>query len=99
MQYLSIKDKKIRASAAKLEWKRRLFNLISKNDSLGPRVRLSALILNTELSRWKTRVQSWNRCLETGRARAVFKKMGVSRHVFRDLARKGQLSGISNAVW
>jgi hypothetical protein len=51
MQYLLIKDKKIRAAAAKLERKQRVFNLISKNDFLEANVRLSALILNTEFSR------------------------------------------------
>lgn len=40
-----------------------------------------------------------NRCLFTGRARAVIKRVHVGRHVFKKLASGGALSGLLKAAW
>lgn len=40
-----------------------------------------------------------NRCLMTGRARGYYKKFGVSRLVFREMALKGEIPGIKKASW
>jgi small subunit ribosomal protein S14 len=40
-----------------------------------------------------------NRCSVTGRSRAVYRKYGVTRHVFRQLALEGKLPGIKKASW
>ena len=77
MQYLLVKDKQTRVLASKLEWKQRLFNLLSKNEILEDNIRLSAVVMNTKYSWRKTWIQSRNRCIETGRARAIFKRMGL----------------------
>lgn len=45
----------------------------------------------------KTRVVS--RCKLTGRPRAVYKKFGLCRNVFRDLALQGKIPGIKKASW
>lgn len=44
-----------------------------------------------------TRVR--NRCSVTGRGRAVYRKFGVCRHVFRQMALDGQIPGIRKASW
>ena len=44
-----------------------------------------------------TRVQ--NRCTMTGRARGVYKKFGLGRNIFRQLALEGKIPGIRKASW
>lgn len=44
-----------------------------------------------------TRVRS--RCNLTGRGRGVYKKYGLCRNVFRELALEGKLPGIKKASW
>lgn len=40
-----------------------------------------------------------NRCQMTGRARGYIRAYGVSRIVFRDMARAGKIPGIRKASW
>jgi small subunit ribosomal protein S14 len=44
-----------------------------------------------------TRIQ--NRCTVTGRPRGVYKKFGVCRNVFRQLALEGKIPGMRKASW
>jgi small subunit ribosomal protein S14 len=40
-----------------------------------------------------------NRCSMTGRARAYYRKFGVSRLVFRELALAGKIPGVVKSSW
>jgi len=40
-----------------------------------------------------------NRCQVTGRARSYYRKFGVSRLVFRELALQGKIPGIVKSSW
>ena len=40
-----------------------------------------------------------NRCLLTGRPRGVYRKFGLSRIAFRDLASDGKLPGVVKSSW
>lgn len=40
-----------------------------------------------------------NRCLMTGRPRGYYRKFGVSRLVFREMALRGEIPGIKKASW
>ncbi|AWP27622.1 ribosomal protein S14 [Paenibacillus vortex V453] len=40
-----------------------------------------------------------NRCAISGRPRGYISKFGVSRIVFRELAHKGQIPGITKSSW
>lgn len=44
-------------------------------------------------------VRQNNRCAITGRARGYYRKFGVSRLVFREMALKGEIPGIKKASW
>jgi len=52
-----------------------------------------------KLPKNSAKVRLHNRCLMTGRARAYYRKFGVSRLVFRELALKGEIPGIKKASW
>ena len=45
----------------------------------------------------KTRVRS--RCILTGRGRAVYRKFGLCRNKFRELALLGRIPGVTKASW
>jgi len=40
-----------------------------------------------------------SRCQETGRARGVYRKFGLSRISFRELALEGEIPGVTKASW
>ena len=40
-----------------------------------------------------------NRCSQTGRGRGVYRKFGLCRNVFRDLASQGKIPGVRKASW
>ena len=44
-----------------------------------------------------TRVR--NRCFVTGRGRGVYRKFGLCRNVFRQMALEGKIPGIRKASW
>jgi small subunit ribosomal protein S14 len=44
-------------------------------------------------------VRLHNRCMVTGRARAYYRKFGISRLVFREMALRGEIPGIKKSSW
>ncbi|MCU0331751.1 MAG: 30S ribosomal protein S14 [Ignavibacteriaceae bacterium] len=40
-----------------------------------------------------------NRCMFTGRARSYYRKFGISRLVFREMALKGEIPGVKKSSW
>jgi len=40
-----------------------------------------------------------NRCLVTGRSRGYYRKFGISRLVFREMALRGEIPGIKKSSW
>lgn len=52
-----------------------------------------------KLPKDSSKVRLHNRCLMTGRARAYYRKFGISRLVFREMALKGEIPGIKKASW
>tara|TARA_Y100001935_G_scaffold254646_1_gene264362 strand:- start:1756 stop:2061 length:306 start_codon:yes stop_codon:yes gene_type:complete len=57
------------------------------------RVKLDALPRNSHPNRVR------NRCNLTGRPRSVYRKFGLSRLSFREMALKGEVPGITKASW
>ena len=52
-----------------------------------------------KLPRNSSPVRLKNRCMFTGRARSYYRKFGVSRLVFREMALKGELPGVKKSSW
>ncbi len=44
-------------------------------------------------------VRLHSRCMLTGRPRGYYRKFGVSRLVFREMALKGEIPGIKKSSW
>ena len=47
----------------------------------------------------KFSTRAYTRCHNCGRARAVYRKFGLCRICFRDLALKGEIPGVTKASW
>ena len=47
----------------------------------------------------KFKVRAYNRCPLCGRPRAFFRRFRMCRLCLRDLARKGQIPGLTKASW
>ncbi|KAI3881520.1 hypothetical protein MKX03_035598 [Papaver bracteatum] len=91
----NIRDHKCRLLAEKYEMKRIFHKAMSKDNSFPNehRIKLSKLPRNSSFTRIV------NRCVFTGRARAVYNMFRMSRIVFRDLADKGALTGVKKSSW
>jgi small subunit ribosomal protein S14 len=47
----------------------------------------------------KFKVRSYTRCVRCGRPRAVYKRFGLCRLCFRDMAHNGEIPGITKSSW
>ncbi|VAX23680.1 SSU ribosomal protein S14p (S29e) @ SSU ribosomal protein S14p (S29e), zinc-independent [hydrothermal vent metagenome] len=52
-----------------------------------------------KLPRNASPVRLRNRCMMTGRSRGYYRKFGISRLVFREMALKGEIPGIKKSSW
>lgn len=92
-------DHKRRLLAAKYELRRKLYKALCRDPDLPSnlldkhRYKLAKLPRNSSFTRLR------NRCIFTGRPRAVYETFRMSRIVFRELASQGQLMGIKKASW
>ena len=56
------------------------------------------LIIKAERKQ-KFKVRQYTRCLRCGRPRAVYRKFGLCRICFRELALRGEIPGVTKASW
>lgn len=95
----NIGDYHRRQLAAKYELRRKLYKSLCRDSEVPAnlkekfRYKLSKLPRNSAFNRVR------NRCIFTGRPRAVYEKFRMSRIVFRELAKKGELNGVQKASW
>ncbi|MER3395397.1 MAG: type Z 30S ribosomal protein S14 [Acidimicrobiia bacterium] len=47
----------------------------------------------------KFKVRKYSRCERCGRPRSVYRKFGLCRLCLRELAHKGEISGLRKASW
>ncbi|RZC66160.1 hypothetical protein C5167_009856 [Papaver somniferum] len=95
----NIRDHKCRLLAEKFEMKRIFHKAMSKDNSLPAEMRDEHRLKLSKLPRNSSFTRIVNRCVFTGRARAVYKMFRMSRIVFRDLADKGALTGVKKSSW
>jgi len=89
------RERMVRKYAAKrAELKRR-----AKNLSLSPEERMLAREALAKLPRNSSPVRLRSRCIVTGRGRGVYRKFGISRIAFREMALAGHLPGVTKASW
>jgi small subunit ribosomal protein S14 len=47
----------------------------------------------------KFKVRAYTRCKRCGRPRAIYKRFGLCRLCFREMAHNGEIPGITKASW
>ncbi len=93
------KNNRRRELVAKYAVKRAELLAIANNESLALEERFSARLKLAELPRNGSKTRIRNRCEITGRPRAYYRKLGISRIAMRDLGSKGLVPGLLKSSW
>ncbi|MAV64142.1 MAG: 30S ribosomal protein S14 [Candidatus Marinimicrobia bacterium] len=65
----------------------------SMEDKISARMKLEKMPRDANPNRVR------NRCVVTGRPRSYYRRFGLSRITFREMALKGQIPGVTKASW
>ena len=93
------KDHNKRRIVNKYELKRLQYKSIIKNLNLGKQIRYTYINKLNQLNKNSCFSRVNNRCIYTGRSKAVYKMFRLSRIKFRELASQGLLPGVEKASW
>lgn len=72
---------------------------ILKNPAASLEAKMEAQMRLQQLPRDSSPVRVRNRCGLTGRPRGVYRKFGLGRNKFRELAMCGDMPGVTKASW
>ena len=96
----SIEKNKRRAKLVKqFAGRRERLKAIANDETLSMDERFGARLKLAELPRNSSAVRIRNRCEVTGRPRAVYRKMKMSRIAVRELGSKGLVPGLVKSSW
>jgi len=93
------RDKKRRRMADKYAAKRAELKAIAEDKSLSLEDRFAARLKLAELPRNSSKTRIHNRCEVSGRSKAYYRKLGLSRIALRDLASQGKVPGMVKSSW
>lgn len=93
------KLKKVRRLVAKYASKRAVLKAIIYDKKLPIDERFKAQLKLNELPRSSSKVRIRSRCEITGRPRAYYRKLRMSRIALRELGSQGKIPGIVKSSW
>lgn len=93
------KNIKRRALVAKFATKRAKLKAIADDNSLSNEDRFAARLKLAALPRSSSKTRIRNRCEITGRPRAYYRKLRMSRIALRELASNGLIPGMVKSSW
>ena len=93
------KNERRRRLVAQFANKRAALKEIANDQKQQPEVRFQARMKLAQLPRNSSPSRVRNRCELTGRPRAFYRKLRVSRIALRELASKGQIPGMVKSSW
>ncbi|MBX9992338.1 30S ribosomal protein S14 [Phreatobacter oligotrophus] len=93
------KNNRRRALVARDAKKRAALKATVMDQSLSIEERFAATVKLASLPRNGAKVRIKNRCEVTGRPRAFYRKLGMSRVALRDLGNKGLVPGLVKSSW
>ena len=93
------KNERRRRLAKKYAGKRTRLKAVARNQSLTMEERFAAQLKLAELPRNSAPNRIRNRCEMTGRPRAFYRKLRMSRLALRDLANRGLIPGMVKSSW
>ncbi|HRO02548.1 MAG TPA: 30S ribosomal protein S14 [Terricaulis sp.] len=93
------RNKKRERLAKKFAARRAKLRAAALNESLPLEERFAARLKLAQLPRNSAVTRVRNRCEVSGRPRAFYRKLRISRIALRDLASKGQIPGMVKSSW
>ena len=99
MKNICRRDQKRRNLFLKNELKRMQYKVLIKNFDIPGEIKDECVFKLNKISRNSSKVRIKNRCVLTGRGRAVYSFCRLSRIRFRELASQGLLLGVSKSSW
>ena len=93
------REKKRQKLVAKYAAKRAALKEIAKDESLPMEERFRARLKLAKLPRNSSETRLHNRCQVSGRPKAYYRKLKMSRIALRDLASFGQIPGMVKSSW
>ena len=93
------RQKKRQRLADKYAAKRAALKAVARDDSVSREERFKATLALAKLPRNSSPTRLNNRCEVTGRPRAYYRKLRMSRIALRDLASQGQIPGMVKSSW
>ena len=93
------KNAKRRRLAKKFASRRARLKAITKNQALSMEERFAAQLKLAQLPRNSAPNRIRNRCELTGRPRAYYRKLKMSRMALRELGNKGLIPGLVKSSW
>ncbi|MDX2236619.1 MAG: 30S ribosomal protein S14 [Hyphomonadaceae bacterium] len=93
------RNEKRKRLAQKFANRRAKLKAVALDESLPPEERFAARLKLAELPRNSAPNRYRNRCELTGRPRAVYRKLRLSRIALRELASRGQIPGMVKSSW
>jgi small subunit ribosomal protein S14 len=99
MLKLNHKDNNIRKKFALYEHKFIIFNSLIKDRKIKSSLRWVVTLKKQKKFRQNSKTQTNNRCVMTGRSRAVYKFSKLSRIMLRENSVIGKIIGLQKAYW
>jgi small subunit ribosomal protein S14 len=93
------RNEKVKALVAKYADKRAALKAIANDESLPLEERFEARLKLAQLPRNSAANRIRNRCEVTGRPRAFYRKLKMSRIALRELGNLGQIPGLTKSSW
>ena len=93
------RNNRVKALVAKFADKRAALKAIANDESLPLEERFDARLKLAELPRNSAPNRIRNRCEVTGRPRAFYRKLKMSRIALRELGNLGQIPGLTKSSW
>ena len=93
------RNEMVRKLVVKFAAKREALKAIANDESLPLEDRFEARLKLAELPRNSSKTRIRNRCEVTGRPRAFYRKLKLSRIALRELGNKGLIPGLLKSSW
>lgn len=93
------RNKKRVAMVKSLAAKRARLKAVTMDQKLQPEERFAASLKLAALPRNSSKVRIHNRCEISGRPKAYYRKLRMSRIALRDMASSGQIPGMVKSSW
>ena len=93
------RNERVKVLVKQYSSKRDALKAVANNESLPLEERFEARLKLAELPRSSSKTRIRNRCLITGRPRAYYRKLKMSRISLRDLGSNGLIPGLVKSSW